>query len=112
MIDLKLAGRAGYLRLEGEIIRAEREQLEQIYDQITQSAVDVIIIDFTNCNLVDQHCVRSLVQVQAHIRGRDRGNVIVLGASSQLKEVLVNRGVLRIPETYESVAKAKMALAA
>tara|TARA_R110000868_G_scaffold159516_4_gene388396 strand:+ start:2089 stop:2427 length:339 start_codon:yes stop_codon:yes gene_type:complete len=111
MVDVKLEGRAAYLRLDGEILKTERDQLNSIHEQILQSTIDIIIIDFTTCKLVEEHCIRSLVQVQACIRSRIKGNVIIMGASSKLKDLLIKKGAVRPPETYDDIQKVKTALA-
>ncbi len=111
MVDIKLEGRAAYLRLDGEILKTERELLMKIHEQILESSIDVIIIDFSTCKTVEDPCLRSLVQVQACVRGRAKGNVIIMGASSSLKDTLVKKGALRPPETYENLQKVKTALA-
>tara|TARA_R110000868_G_scaffold61524_3_gene186952 strand:+ start:2089 stop:2427 length:339 start_codon:yes stop_codon:yes gene_type:complete len=111
MVDIKLEGRAAYLRLDGEILKTERDLLTKIHEQILESSIDVIIIDFSTCKTVEDPCIRSLVQVQACIRARAKGKVIIMRAPSGLKDLLVKKGALRPPETYDDLQKVKTALA-
>lgn len=112
MIDGKLEGRAAYIKLDGEILKTEREQLEQFHTQVQESMADIIIIDVSRCRLIEEQCLRPIIQMQACIRSRPEGNVFIIGASARLKENLLKRGAVRAPETYENFSSVKNALAA
>jgi len=112
VIEGKLEGRAAYIKLDGEILKTERELLEDFHLQLKASIADIIIIDVGRCRMIEEQCLRPLIQMQACIRSRPSGNVFIIGASNRLKESLLKKGAVRAQETYENLSLIKNALAA
>lgn len=112
MIEGKVEGRAAYIKLDGEVTRAEKAQLENLHEQFKESIADILIIDVSRCRTIEEQCLRPLVQLQACARSRPEGNVFIIGASFRLKENLLKRGAVRSQETYENLSLIKSALAA
>lgn len=112
MIDLKIEGRAIYLKMGTELLKEHRLELENAFQQVQASDATILILDISVCRTIEEYCLRPLIQLQACVRAREGGNVFIVGAKNSIKRFLLIKGAIRDPETYSDMNEMKLALLA
>ena len=112
MIEMRIEGRAIYLKLSEEISKEHRLELEHVYQQILNTQSIVLILDISSCKKIEEYCLRPLVQLQANIRMREGGNIYIIGARPSLRKFLLIKGAVRESEIYQDMKEMKQALLA
>lgn len=82
------------LRIDGQMTRARKDELEKILAEVTNLEFQNLIINLVKVTRIDRINHRFLVQLRNHVKGKGEGKTRVLLSGVLNKDELIDQGII------------------
>lgn len=94
------------LRLDGQMTRAVRDELDKILAEVISLEFQNLIINLGKVTRIDRINHRFLVQLRNHVKGKGEGKTKVLLSGVLDKDDLINQGIISKDEVCSNMRTA------